>query len=275
VSENDREKPEMINESLAWLINKQNKDGGYPAWATSMSRFVVDLLGGRGESKEMFSVLADFSQPDVTGRIMYALEQARRAGGAQTEAFKQAQTEACKYLTEHMDEMKNPRMKLSAGNWMVNYVYSAASVLNGLAVVRCGPEKQAELAEFIMRTQQDSGGWGEGPTGYLTSSYVVATPTIMQSSVALAGLIAYYDSLEQNHQALPPQLDQKIESGIQFLTQKIQRLSLDTKEGLVPFDNESNGVLIRGVTFARYELAPAYLALYAMGRWRTRAGHGN
>jgi squalene cyclase len=149
---------------------------------------------------------------------------------------------------------------------MVNYVYSASSVLNGLVSAGCAPQKQAELARFILSTQQVDpdfpaiGGWGEAPTGYASNRYVAGKPTIMQTSVAVVGLTAYYEGLQRAGAPVAPELVEAIEKGIAFLLAR-------TRGGTAPIDAEYNGVLIRGVTYARYELAPAYLAFYALGRW--------
>lgn len=260
-SPTDPAKQQMIDQAVEWLRSRQNKDGGYPAWATSMSHFLVKLMG----QKKMMTTLADFSQPDVTGRVMYAFDQASRAlapgaDPATADSLAQSQSETCSFLADKMPEMKQPKLKLAAGNWMVNYVYSAASVLTGLTTAGCGTAKQAELAEFIISAQQASGGWGEAPTGYASQSYVEGKPTTMQSAVAIAGLISYYEALTQSGSPMPATLVPAIEHGVEFLIG-------NTDGGTNPIDAEYTGVLIRGMTFARYELAPAYLALYALGRW--------
>src|SRR5205823_6474078 len=112
----------------------------------------------------------------------------------------------------------------------------------------------------VSDAQQKDGGWGESAESYDQGKYVSAPSTIMQSAVALASLMAYYEAQLKAGVNPDSGLRFQIERGVAFLIKR-------TKWGTYPLDNEFSGVLVMGMTYSRYELAPAYLVIYDLGRW--------
>jgi squalene cyclase len=251
---NDPAAQAAIEAGSNWIRAQQNQDGGFPAWGPGASVFVSDTL----HKKENLPTFEDLSQADISGRVLFSF------AGIQSwlknpDADLSSAQRACDFFAHDMPILSGTSLHLAPGHWMVNYTYSASNVLLGMTQANCDFDQQAELARFIRETQQADGGWGEGFDGYASSTYVAAPSTISQTAVTLSGLMAYYE-------ILPSQSDERnitrdsIEKGVQYLIKK-------SHGGRNLQEEDTTGVLMKGMMYARYELLPAYTSLYALGRW--------
>jgi len=250
-----------VHRGIAWILEQQNKDGGFAVWEKNGKiPPVVDKV-----YKLIFSgadlPFKDISQSDVTGRVLTMLADVEPIASDLQPKLHASEVRACDYLASQMPEVKGIPVKLQSGTWMTNYVYSAAANLTGLSTVGCHAEVQANLASWIMSTQNNDGGWGESNESYTENTYVHAPSTLSQTATALIGLEFYFERFLKSGQIPPQALKQSIENGLQFISQK-------SVGGTQFFEEEFTGVILKNTSYCRYELVPAYTSLFILAKWR-------
>ena len=166
-----------VGRARRWLEAMQNADGGWGAFDRDNN---VEFL-----CKVPFAdhnAMIDPSSPDLAGRVLEAF------GKTGLQVGHPAVDRAVAYLrrTQEADGSWY-------GRWGVNYIYGTWQSLEGLRAVGVptADECVRRGADWLVRHQQDDGGWGETPESYADRSLAgCGTPTASQTAWAVAGLVA-------------------------------------------------------------------------------------
>jgi|GEM_PF-1729718 len=198
----EEEKARVIARALRWLHFMQGSDGGWAAFAKDQARAVRGLL-------PVFK--DDPPTADVVGHVLSAL--ALGASG-DTETTVDRVARGVSWLES---------MQLDNGSWFgrwgLTFTYGTAAVLSGLRDVRhLGPNARIaanvidEATEYLLRTQQNDGGWGEDYVTYFDfTAPNNAVSTVEQTAWTVSGLLAVRQT---------PEVSQAIERGIDFLLEQ-------------------------------------------------------
>lgn len=242
---------DLLIYGLDWILENQNDDGGFPAW-------------GKGVSKTTFSIVnlffkdmpeaADFSQADVTARILFTLTTLEKKGIVSAKTLKPIREKACDFLLGDSEKVSGIDVPAYVGHWFTNYIYAASQVTMGLVHGKCKQDTLQDILKWIASVQNPDGGWGEDNLSYRNKEFILAPSSLSQTTMILFGLINTYEKVRL------PFLKSSIERAIEFLTNK-------TELGTNFFDPSFTGILVKNSAYARYELLPAYMSLYAFGSW--------
>ena len=138
------------------------------------------------------------------------------------------------------------------GRWGVNYIYGTWQVLVGLAGVSVARDDAAVKAgaRWLLKTQQECGGWGESPDSYADPRLCGKGPvTASQTAWAVMGLMAA--GLE-DHPATA--------RGVQFLVDR------QAEDGTWE-EEEFTGTGFPRVFYLRYHYYRIYFPLITLARW--------
>ena len=244
--------------ALTFILKHQNKDGGFPAWDTNMSRVPFTIMKSLFDD---FPDVADMSQSDITSRLIYVMTGIKNK--PQFSEYKQeieaASTRACRYLdaTKEADPMGS-KGSLWYGDWAVNYVYGTSSVLAGLLEAQCWDTNQAfSSVKWIVSKQNADGGWGESPDSYKKKQFVPDKSSIFQTNAALFSLLMYY-----KYEKAPWKKKWAAKS-IERAFAYINKVS----DYGTHFDDSYSAVLVKGYSYSRYLHLPYYATLYTMSLW--------
>jgi squalene-hopene/tetraprenyl-beta-curcumene cyclase len=225
----------------AWMLAMQNRDGGWGAFDRDND---MELLCEVPFADH--NAMIDPSSPDLTGRVLEALGRlGRRVGDP-------AVDRALAYVRKTQEPDGS-----WYGRWGVNYVYGTWQTLVGLAAVGVPHDDPAVVAgaNWLICTQQPSGGWGESPDSYGDRTRRgIGVPTASQTAWAVMGLLAA--GLHQ-HPATA--------RGIRFL------LAQQNEDGAWD-ETEFTGTGFPLVFYLRYHLYPIYFPLQALARWAQAIG---
>ena len=188
----------IIQKGYAFLLSRQNVDGGWGAFDKNQSVKQPGLLPPY--HVEYGHELKDPSTADVTGHALLALSfrNDRMAG-------------------EAIDRARNWLKKDQAGNcwygrWGLCYYYGTSRALLGLAAAG---EKQTEpyvkrSVSWMENTQNDDGGWGENYRSYYSRTPVPDKSTLEHTAWCVLSLMKYKDADRE-----------AIDRGIAYLADKI------------------------------------------------------
>lgn len=162
---------------LRWLLNLQNRDGGWAAFDRDIDRQVLTQVPFADHN-----AMLDPSCPDITARVLEALGYF---------GFRPGHPQVDRALA-FLEKTQEPE-GCWIGRWGVNYLYGTWQVLQGLRNV--GYDMTRPLAgravAWLKQVQQAGGGWGETCGSYDDPSLKGrGTPTASQTAWALLGLIA-------------------------------------------------------------------------------------
>jgi squalene-hopene/tetraprenyl-beta-curcumene cyclase len=228
---------EAVARGVEWTVGLQSRDGGWGAFDADNDHHYLNNIPFADHG-----ALLDPPTSDVSARCVSMLAQ--------------------------MGERDTPRMKAALaflekeqasdgswfGRWGVNYIYGTWSVLcalnaagvdHGSAMVRGG-------VDWLTRTQNADGGWGEDCDSYdlAYKGYTAAASTASQTGWALLGLMA---AGEVDHPA--------VERGVRYL------MATQDAGGLWSQQAYTGGGFPR-VFYLRYHGYPAYFPLWAVARYR-------
>ncbi len=166
-----------VRRGLAWLMQMQNKDGGWAAFDRDINHEILTKVPFADHN-----AMLDPSCPDITARVLEALGQyGMRVGHPQVER-------GLAFIAQTQD-----KRGCWIGRWGVNYIYGSWQVLVGLEASgydMTQPMVQRAVA-WLKKVQQPCGGWGETCQSYDDPSLAgQGTVTASQTAWALLGLIA-------------------------------------------------------------------------------------
>lgn len=253
---------QSIEHGLAWLLNRQNKDGGFSAWAENSSKiFAFMSKKGVGGAPEV----GDLSQPDVTARVLRTLSFANESAIANRVAVDERKLDSaiqasCRFLERKRKRVEGVPTQAWRGDWLVNYLYASSEALVALLSSGCWqPEDAKALVDWISGSQNEDGGWGESNDSLEEKRFVPGPSTMVQTLFTVNGLIEY----EVHRRKYAPHLP-----GIGHTIDKAIRFLLDASGGSAyPQEEYFTGVFIKGVWYGRYVHGPHYEMLRVLGRY--------
>jgi squalene-hopene/tetraprenyl-beta-curcumene cyclase len=227
---------EAAQRALTWLLQMQNKDGGWAAFDRDIDRQVLERVPFADHN-----AMLDPSCPDIAARVLEALghygygvghPQVDRA----VEFLRRTQAPDCGW----------------PGRWGVNYLYGTWQVLQGLDAIgfdRSDPMVR-RAAAWLKRVQQPAGCWGESCASYDDPRLAgVGAPTASQTAWALLGLIAAGE-------ADGPE----VRAGVQWL------LATQRDDGTW-HEEPFTGTGFPKVFYLKYHYYPLYFPLMALSRY--------
>ncbi|MDD2707682.1 MAG: prenyltransferase/squalene oxidase repeat-containing protein [Verrucomicrobiae bacterium] len=178
-----------VEMGVDWLLNLQNRDGGWPTFCRGWGRLPFDR-----------------SAPDITAHVIQALW--KRRNGRQGAEIMRALKRAEAYL-RGCQRANGSWVPLWFGNQrevaLENPVMGTAAVLPALAVMGKGGEACSRRGvEYLLKCRHPDGGWGGG---------VGLTPTVEETAQALIALGGVTED-EMARQA--------VGKGMDFLTAKVE-----------------------------------------------------
>jgi len=182
-----------LRRSIRWVTAMQNRDGGWGAFDVNNDRELFTRVPFADHN-----AMIDPSTPDITARV---LEMYGRLGVSRKHP-------AVERGLDFLWKTQEPDGSW-IGRWGVNYIYGTWQVLVGLNAVGISTldHRVGRAANWLMKTQQNCGGWGETPRSYDEPGLRgQGEPTASQTAWALMGLCA---AGEQNSEA--------VERGVQYL----------------------------------------------------------
>jgi len=258
---------QSIADGLAWLLGRQNRNGGFSAWAENSSKlFALLSKKGVGGAPEV----GDLSQTDVTARVLRTLSFVDNAVDADRVAVDVAQLEeaiqtSCRFLERKQRHVKGIPIKAWRGDWLVNYLYASSEALVALLSSGCWqPGDAKDLVDWISHSQNADGGWGESNDSLGQERFVPGPSTLVQTLFTLNGLIEY----ELHRREYAPQLP-----GMGHIIDKAIRFLLDASRGQAdPREEYYTAIFIKGVWYGRYVHGPHYELLRIFGRYLELTG---
>ncbi|HYO84480.1 MAG TPA: squalene--hopene cyclase [Bryobacteraceae bacterium] len=223
--------------AIRWLLGMQSADGGWAAFDVDNNWQVLNKVPFADHN-----AMLDPTCPDITGRVLEAL-------------CKRGFTPAHPAIERAIDYLLNQQKPDGSwfGRWGVNYIYGTFLALRGL---RASGSLRAEEAirkggEFLARTQNEDGSWGESCASYVSHHFVAGPATASQTSWALLGLIAAGEGSSG-----------AIRRGLDWL--------LRTQKADGSWDEpQTTGTGFPGVFYLTYHLYRQYFPLLALAACRT------
>jgi squalene-hopene/tetraprenyl-beta-curcumene cyclase len=231
---------------LDWLVQLQNRDGGWPTFCRGWGTLPFDRSGS-----------------DLTAHALRALESWRAMHDEIRAACKVCPTQQVLDRAIHKGLRFLIKSQQPDGSWLPlwfgnqdrededNPFYGTGKVLLALAALNLGRSPQAQRAvEYLVKKQNPDGGWGgswQNANDPITNCPGGQSSTIEESAVVLEGLITCSGQLEQNS---------TIMRGLQWTASEVNRIGLEKAQPI-------------GFYFAKlwyYErLYPALFSLSALG----------
>ncbi len=241
-----------IREGVKWILDRQNKDGGFPAWTRGVPKSLFKIA--RKIIKNLPEI-EDISQMDITGRVVHMLSIVKKSGVQVDPRVEASLAQACRFLKNGGEGVKGVPFRISHGHWFSNYFYSASMQLIGLIHGNCSGSLPPTVAHWLVLQQNSDGGWGESNLSYARREPVKMYSTLSQTALVLTGLIEYFKFTGDG------QIGASISRGIDFLIRKSNR-------GQDWFEKDFAAVVVKNHLYNRYELVPAYASLYVLGQWQ-------
>ena len=226
-----------IRRGVRWVGAMQGRNGGWGAFDSDNDREILTQVPFADHN-----AMIDPPTADITARV---LEMYGRLGMTAREpmfekalefVWNEQEPDSCWY-----------------GRWGVNYIYGTWQVLVGLAEFGI-PSSDLRLqaaADWLKRTQQASGAWGESPRSYDEPELRGTGPvTASQTAWALMGLMAVGEHRSE-----------AVKRGINYL------LDTQTDEGTWQ-ESSFTGTGFPRVFYLRYHLYRHYFPLMALGRYQ-------
>jgi squalene-hopene/tetraprenyl-beta-curcumene cyclase len=254
---NDPEIKKMLESTLEWILERQNDDGGFPAWSKGVSQNLFGFL----EKFAKLPKMADISQSDVTARILHMFHVIEPLNIIDQARLDQAKKKTCSYFVKSAEKIPNVKPKIFTGHWVSNYTYATSHLMKGLIYAECAQDPWIkEQLEWLISVQNQDGGFGEDNISYTKHEFVGAPSNISQTALTLVGMMEAYDYFKNKKNDRDLALEKSIERGIQFIIEK-------SENGTKFFEPEFTAIMVKGQIFARYELLNAYSTLYVLSKW--------
>jgi squalene-hopene/tetraprenyl-beta-curcumene cyclase len=235
-----------MQKGLRWMLSMQDRDGGWPAW----DKNAIDPHKIFPSLRDALWLPADFSNADITSRVLLALADLGVAGAsADSTAWRQG-----------LEFLKNQQEAPGYwyGRWGVNYTYGTGQALQ--ALIAAGEPPGApylqRAVDWLRRVQNADGGWGEDPASYLNPAYIGVGPsTVFQTAYVLIGLLAAGEAPSA-----------EVKTGVQWL------LAAQQADGSW-HDERFLGCNLPGYWYSRYDLLSTYKSAYALLLYQQATRH--
>ena len=224
-----------------WVLAMQNRAGGWGAFdKDNDSEFLCRVPFAD------HNAMIDPSTPDLTARVLEALA---LWGGKRGQTHVE---KAIRYLrrTQEADGSWY-------GRWGVNYIYGTWQAIVGLTAIGVPASDEAVQrgVEWLLKHQQDCGGWGESADTYEQPDLRGQGPvTASQTAWALLGLLA---AGLDDHPA--------VQRGMRYL------METQSPDGSWE-EHEYTGTGFPRVFYLKYHYYPIYFPLLALAQWRRQRG---
>lgn len=251
-----------IDKGLIWLLHRQNRDGGFAAWAqNSSSLFSYITKKGIGGAPEVH----DQSQADVTSRVLHTLGFLQQSASdihisKRGNKLREVIGKSCRFLKRKRKSVEGIPVKVWRGDWVVNYIYASSEAVAALLSSECWQAEDAkEVVDWITQSQNPDGGWGEKNESMGLGRFIPGRSTITQTLFALNGLI-HYELERREHAAHLHSIRPSIDKAVRYL--------LDSTRGeLFPQEKQFSAVFIKGVWYGRYMHGPHYEFIKVLGQY--------
>uniref|UniRef100_A0A7N0ZT28 Terpene cyclase/mutase family member n=1 Tax=Kalanchoe fedtschenkoi TaxID=63787 RepID=A0A7N0ZT28_KALFE len=179
---------ERLYDAVNIMLSLQNKNGGLSAWEPAISPKWLELLN----PTDLFSdVVVEHEYVECTASVIEALALFRKL----YPEHRKKEIEICiKRAAQYIEDIQRPDGSWY-GNWGVCFTYAARFALQGLAVAgrnygNC--EAIRKGVSFLLRNQQEDGGWGESYRSCPEKTYIPLDgnrSNLVQTACSLMGLI--------------------------------------------------------------------------------------
>ncbi|HVJ86681.1 MAG TPA: prenyltransferase/squalene oxidase repeat-containing protein [Caulifigura sp.] len=233
---------DAMRRGINWVLSMQSRNGGWGAFDADNTRELLTRVPFADHN-----AMIDPPTADITART---LEMFGRCGGSI----------ALEPLAEALEFVWQTQESDGAwyGRWGVNYLYGTWQVLVGLEAIGISSRDRRvqHAVQWLKKTQQANGGWGETARSYDDPSLRGQGPaTASQTAWAILGLIAAGEAGSL-----------AVQRGIRYLS--------ETQKADGTWDEEEfTGTGFPRVFYLRYHLYRHYFPLMALGRY-ARACHG-
>lgn len=250
-----------IRRGVDWVLGMQNKDGGFPVWDRGTSRVFNEAIELTGKKPVNLKVprIADASQVDVSSRVLRMLV-AVRIHVPEVTVSSRLFAQLSEFLVSKRVSIPGEKLAVWEGDWMTNYLYGTAEVVDSLLTSGEWNTGDAILyIQWLVDKQQASGGWGESNATYAERRYIPGQPTPSQTAMVLNALITYQGLFARRAGARNVLVDRAVERGVDYLLERF-------KHEAYPKEIEYTGIYAKDLWYGRYDLAPHYEAVRVLGR---------
>ncbi|ASC73205.1 Squalene--hopene cyclase [Halomicronema hongdechloris C2206] len=249
-------KQAAIARAINWIATMQCRPGGWAAFDIDNDQAWLNRIP-YGDLKAMI----DPNTADVTARVLEMVGTlAGPAGpGDPRPAVGALNADRIQRALDYLVREQDPE-GCWYGRWGVNYIYGTSGVLAALALVAPHHHQAIQRgADWLVRCQNDNGGWGETCRSYVDVGLKgQGTSTASQTAWALLGLLAAAEAT--GHWA-----DTAITRGVDYLTR--------TQQPDGSWDEaEFTGTGFPGHFYIRYHFYRQHFPLMALGRYRQLKG---
>jgi squalene-hopene/tetraprenyl-beta-curcumene cyclase len=232
---------EVTRRALNWLMEMQNKDGGWAAFDVDIDNEVLTKVPFADHN-----AMLDPSCADITARVLEIMG---------TLGFRSTHPRVDKAL-DYLWRTQEPE-GCWYGRWGVNYVYGTWQVLQGLKTLGLTATYPAlrRAADWLESVQQPCGGWGESCASYDDRALMGrGEPSASQTAWALLGLISAGRADGES-----------VARGVRFL--------VESQKPDGSWDEASfTGTGFPRVFYLRYHLYRLYFPLMALARYKSVTG---
>jgi len=228
-----------VRRGLAWLLNMQNRDGGWGAFDRDNDCRILTQVPFADHN-----AMIDPSTADVTARVVECL------GRCGWPASHPVVRRAVDFL------LRDQTLDGSwYGRWGVNYVYGTSGVLRALETVGLTAREHCQRAVAWLRAVQNpDGGFGESIASYYDAGFKGKGPsTASQTAWGLIGLLAATEPTDPS------------------VARAVAHLMAQQNPNGSWSEDEFTGTGFPRVFYLKYHLYRNYFPLYALARYRNLA----
>ena len=239
-----RHQPEFLRspegeKAIRWLCAMQHEKGGWSAyekytrgaWLNKIVRF-----------KDIDNALTDLPKNDVSAKVLEALTLFRDIPKVE----KSLQL-GRKYLLSSRNSKG-----LWPGNYGIHFIYGTCFSVVALREIdkQVNEEWAALPRQFLLKSQNTDGGWGESEKSYHDPQWIGRGPsTVVQTSWALLGLLACYRGSETERTT--------VERAVNYLIR-------EQKSDGSWHDPYHHGTVFPGLVYFRYQYYESYFPIMAL-----------